>query len=141
MNMPDFTFLGQYQWVAVLAVAIGLGWFYNRKANKEDRLEEEKSDVLEKLLNTEREDHLRTKAELKDAYIKIVQQINDFGKMTQENATLAERMQHMQKEQQRMSDIVERQSATIQEQSSRIETLTKQVQTLTAQLTEARAND
>lgn len=141
MQMPDFTVLGQYQWVAVLATAIGLGWFYNRKANKEDRLEEEKSDVLEKLLNTEREEHAQTKAELKDAYIKIVQQINDFGKMTQENATLAERMFHMQKEQQRMSAIVEQQNSTIQEQSSRIETLTKQVESLTLKLTEARAND
>lgn len=139
--MPDFTFLGQFQWVGVLAFALLMGWYYKGKAAKEDRLEEEKSDVLEKLLNKEREEHAQTKAELKDAYVKIVQQINDFGKMTQENATLAERMFHMQKEQERMSAIVGQQNSTIQEQSSRIETLTKQVESLTLKLTEAQAND
>jgi septal ring factor EnvC (AmiA/AmiB activator) len=126
--MPDFSALG---WVGYVGMAITIAINYFPKVWKESKSEDREIERITAALADERSAHKDTKQELKDAQVRIYQQVADFAKMNADNATLTERMDHMVKEQQRLSDQNKAMNETIQQQNAQIKSLTSQVEHLT----------
>lgn len=129
--MPDLTSLG---WLGYVGMAITIAINYFPKVWKESRSEDKEVDRLTNAYIDERDSHRVTKQELKEANLRIYQQVADFAKMNADNATLIERMDHMVREQKRLSDQNEQLLATCNRQNEQIIELTERVEQLQSML-------
>lgn len=122
-----------------MAIIIAITYF--PKAWKESRGEDRESERLTAALDDERKMRKEAEQALKDAHAQIFQQVADFSRMNSENATLAERMSHMAREQERLSQQNKEMAITIREQNEQIRRLNEQVRHLQQTLEHRGAQD
>lgn len=122
-----------------MAIIIAITYF--PKAWKESRGEDRESERLTAALDDERNMRKEAEQALKDAHAQIFQQVADFARMNAENATLAERMSHMVREQERLSQQNKEMAITIREQNEQIRRLNEQVRHLQQTLEHRGAQD
>lgn len=132
--MPDFPNISTLGWTGYLGMAIVIALNYLPKIWKESRGEDREAERLTAALNDERNMRKEAEKELKDARAHIFQQVADFAKMNAENATLAERMTHMIREQERLSTRNEELALTVDRQNKQIELLTEQLHQLQSKI-------
>lgn len=139
--MPELPNIGLPGWVGYLGMAIIIAITYFPKAWKESRGEDRESERLTAALDDERKMRKEAEQALKDAHAQIFQQVADFARMNAENATLAERMSHMVREQERLSQQNKEMAITIREQNEQIRRLNEQVRHLQQTLEHRGAQD